>query len=153
MAKPRAKYDPSFADTAHRACAILGADDVHLAKFLGVSRATLSSWKNQHPEFKVALVGGKEQFDTQTVEQALLKRALGYEVPYEKLTKEEGKPDRTETGAKHIPGDTTAMIFWLCNRQPDRWRQRNEVNHTGNVPFQFIVNAPPVQPQEDSHGG
>ena len=27
---------------------------------------------------------------------------------------------------KHIPPDTTAQIFWLKNRRPDRWRDKPE---------------------------
>ena len=28
------------------------------------------------------------------------------------------------TTIKHIPGDTTAQIFWLKNRKPDKWRDK-----------------------------
>ena len=31
---------------------------------------------------------------------------------------------------KHYPPDTTAAIFWLKNRQVERWRDKQEVDHT-----------------------
>jgi hypothetical protein len=37
----------------------------------------------------------------------------------------------SRTVRKHYPPDVTACIFWLKNRQPERWRdvQRHEVNN------------------------
>ena len=46
----------------------------------------------------------------------------------EKIFCSRGKVIRVET-VEHYPPDTTAMIFWLKNRQPDRWRDRAEVEH------------------------
>ncbi|MDR8011858.1 terminase, partial [Escherichia coli] len=34
---------------------------------------------------------------------------------------------------KYYPPDTTAAIFWLKNRQKDKWRDKQEVEHTGEV--------------------
>jgi hypothetical protein len=33
--------------------------------------------------------------------------------------------------------DTTAAIFWLKNRQPDRWRDRREFEHGGKVDLEL----------------
>ncbi len=34
---------------------------------------------------------------------------------------------------KHIQPDTTAQIFWLKNRQPDRWRDQTHTNMSGEL--------------------
>lgn len=55
-----------------------GLTDEQLAEKMGINPATLYDWKNKHPEISEALKKGKEIVDIQ-VENALLKRALGYE--------------------------------------------------------------------------
>ncbi|VDG23679.1 helix-turn-helix domain-containing protein [Lactiplantibacillus mudanjiangensis] len=34
---------------------------------------------------------------------------------------------------KEVAPDTTAAIFWLKNRRPDKWRDRKELEHSGNL--------------------
>ena len=55
--------------------------------------------------------------------KALYLKAVGYV----QLRRRPGQPDEEI----HVPGDTTAMIFWLKNRQPDRWNDRREVRLSG----------------------
>lgn len=52
---------------------------------MGISTSTLYGWKKKYSEFSEALKRGKEIIDRE-VENALLKRALGYE--YEEITQE-----------------------------------------------------------------
>ncbi len=57
------------------------------------------------------------------VENALLKRALGY--TYEETRVEnDGENERTTTITRYAAPDTTAQIFWLKNRRPDKWRDK-----------------------------
>lgn len=62
------------------------------------------------------------------VENALLKRALGYS--YEEVTTEieemaDGSQKKhVKRTTKMVPPDTTAQIFWLKNRRPDKWRDK-----------------------------
>lgn len=72
------------------------------------------------------------------MENALLKRALGYD--YEEVVTEvedvpTGKVDpngqpvmkqrkHVRKTKKHVPGDTLAMMYWLKNRRPDKWRDK-----------------------------
>ncbi|CAI3601335.1 hypothetical protein CNEO2_2630002 [Clostridium neonatale] len=69
------------------------------------------------------------------VENALLKRALGYK--YDEVTKElnedTGELEVTKVVTKEVQPDTTAQIFWLKNRKPEDWRDRKEVEHSGNI--------------------
>ena len=71
-----------------------------------------------------------------TMLHALLKRALGYDYTEERVevSKENGKKSvKTTQTVKHVPPDTTAQIFWLKNRRPDRWRDKQQLEHSGSV--------------------
>ena len=76
-----------------------GLTDEQIAHNMGISTATLYDWKNKFQDISETLKKGKEVVDYE-VENALLNKALG--------------------------GDTTAQIFWLKNRRPDKWRDKPE---------------------------
>ena len=100
-----------------------GLTDEQIATNIGIRAATLYDWKNRFSDISEALKRGKEIVDRQ-VENALLKRALGYE--YEEVReKYEGGvlTERTVT-KKEVVADTTAQIFWLKNRKPQQWRDK-----------------------------
>ena len=96
-----------------------GLTDEQIAYNLGIAVSTFYVYKEQHEEFSEALKRGKEVVDYE-VENALLKRALGY--GYEEITYEEGKPVKKVT--KQVAPDVTAQIYWLKNRKPDKWRDK-----------------------------
>lgn len=113
-----------------------GLIDEQIAKNIGISRSTLSVWKTKYPDISDALKKGKEVVDRE-VENALLKRALGYR--YTETTKEavkdpetgEVKMTVTKEVTKQVSPGTTAQIFWLKNRKPDKWRDKQEYeDHT-----------------------
>lgn len=93
-----------------------------IAAKCGVRRDTLWDWRGKYPDISNALKRGQEVVDVQ-VENALLKRALGYE--YDE-TMVEHSPDgvKRRVTRKMVIPDTTAQIFWLKNRRPDVWRDR-----------------------------
>lgn len=103
-----------------------GLTDEQLAEKMGVSTSTLYDWKVKHPEISEALKRGKEVVDIQ-VENALLKRALGYDYQEQRIEKSEKDGTKIIQTIKHVPADTTAQIFWLKNRRPDKWRDKPEV--------------------------
>lgn len=98
-----------------------GLTDEEIAKKMGINVSTLYKWKNDHSEISEALKINKEIADYE-VENALRKRALGYD--FEEITEkyEGGYCVERKRTIKHVPPDTTAQIFWLKNRQPDKWR-------------------------------
>ena len=102
-----------------------GLTDEQLAHNMGISRDTLYAWKNKYPDISNALKRGKEVVDIQ-VENALLKRALGYDYQEERVEVSEDKGRKVVRTIKHVPADTTAGIFWLKNRRPDKWRDKPE---------------------------
>ena len=43
---------------------------------------------------------------------------------------------------EHLPPDVGAAKLWLRNRQPERWRERQEVNVTGSVAHRLAQVTP-----------
>ena len=124
-----------------------GLTDIQIAHNLGISEDTFYTYKNKYTEFSEALKKGKEVIDFE-VENALLKRALGY--TFEEVTKESvfnkktGKYELivTKTVTKEIQPDTTAQIFWLKNRKPKEWRDKKDFEMSGEVntnPFNSLT--------------
>ena len=116
------KYQPEFAERAYGAC-LLGATNDGLAEIFNVSPATIDNWIATIPEFLGSIKAGREESD-EKVAESLYNTALA--------------------------GNTTAQIFWLKNRRPKEWRDKQEIDHTSGgekfsiSPHQFV--APPAQP-------
>lgn len=109
-----------------------GLTDEQIAKNIGISRSTLNVWKDRYSDISDALKKGKDIIDRQ-VENALLKRAIGYEYNEVKEKFEDGViTERTVTKKEVVP-DTTAQIFWLKNRKPDKWRDKPAYEDTSEL--------------------
>lgn len=76
-----------------------GLTDEQIADNIGISTATLYNWRSKYSEISDALKKGKDIVDYE-IENALLKTAKA--------------------------GNTTAQIFWLKNRRPDKWREKQD---------------------------
>ena len=98
----------------------------NIAHNIGINVSTFYDWKKKHPEIQDALKKGMAPADV-IVENALYKRATGYKTIERKKIKLPDGTTRVEVIEKEIPPDTTAGIFWLANRKPDRWK-RKQVN-------------------------
>lgn len=115
-----------------------GLTNEQIAGNMGITRETLRVWSNKYTVISATLKRGKEVIDRQ-VENALLKRALGYqynEVTQEKTWSDElGKYETlvTKIVTKEVNPDTTAQIFWLKNRKPKEWRDKQVVEHSGSM--------------------
>lgn len=113
-----------------------------IAEKLGVANSTFFDYKNKFPELSEALKKGQEVADVE-VENALFKRAVGYR--YDEVTREAARELDEDTGeyktvmaetkrvTKEVQPDVTAQIFWLKNRRPDKWRDKQEIGHSGQV--------------------
>lgn len=128
-----------------------GLTDEQIAHNMGVAYSTLRVWKDKYSALSAVLKRAKEVVDRE-VENALLKRALGYS--YEETTTERvldydpttGVPcgshmEVTKKVIKEVQPDTTAQIFWLKNRKPDMWRDKQNVHVEGNInnPFEGLT--------------
>lgn len=106
-----------------------GLTDEQIAKNIGISRITLWEWKKKEPNILNALKKGKEVVDFE-VENALLKRALGYR--YQEVTKERVYNSDlkdyvvvvTKIVEKEVAPDTGAAMAWLKNRKKEAWRDK-----------------------------
>lgn len=121
-------FKPEYIGQAKKLVA-LGATDMTLADFFGVAVSSISKWKNDYPEFSDALKESKADLDSK-VERSLYERAVGYKYPAIKIMQYQGVPIEVPY-TEHIAPDTTAQIFWLKNRQPARWRDKQDHEHTG----------------------
>lgn len=95
---------------------------------MGVHRATLNKWQNQADDIDNALKRGKEVSDRE-VENALFKNAVGFHYTEEQLT-DTGKIVKV---SKYHKPNTTAQIFWLKNRKPSEWRDKQNIEHGGSI--------------------
>lgn len=126
------KYKPEFAKQALRLCR-LGATDRELAEFFEVAESTLNLWKLEHQRFSESLKRGKAESD-ERVEQSLYRRAIGYSHDAVKIFHEKGEEVPVIVPyVEHYPPDTTACIFWLKNRKSAEWRDKQDVEHSGNM--------------------
>lgn len=149
-----------------------------IAEKLGIAASTFYDYKNNHPELSEALKKGQEVVDVE-VENALFKRALGYEYTekkYEPVAMSDDEyelqkqiavnryklehPEATmielrsvelgvsryrmtlvEEKVKEVIPDTTAQIFWLKNRRPNKWRDKQDIEHSGKMSHEVQVEA------------
>lgn len=127
-------YRDTFPEQARKLC-LLGAIDKDLAAFFDVTVGTIQEWKISHPEFLMALDAGKEQADAEVAER-LFERARGYEHKAVKIFMPAGATEPVYAEyTERYPPDTAAASLWLRNRQPKRWRDRQEVTGPNGGPI------------------
>ncbi|MDD4592543.1 MAG: hypothetical protein PHG06_19285 [Parabacteroides sp.] len=126
-------YDDSFPLLAEQ-YAREGMIDKEIWAKLGIARNTFYRFQNEYKEFREAIKRGKRPVDVE-VEKSLLKRAVGFEYEEKTIETEIGddgqpKPSKIKTTKKMVPPDVGAIAFWLKNRRPERWREKQEVDVT-----------------------
>lgn len=133
----RTKYNPDTFPLLAEGHAREGMIDKDIARKLGIHIATFYRYEIKYGEFSDAIKRGKSPVDFE-VENSLLKRAKGY--TYEETTKvmtvdNEGKPIVKEIRSvkKEIIPDVGAQAFWLKNRNPEKWRDKRDIEHSGEV--------------------
>lgn len=121
-----------------------GLSNEQIAHNMGINKDTLYTWQRRFPDFSDALKKSKEVVDRE-VENALLKRAMGYETveeieePVEDKETGETQMRVTKRVKKQIAPDVTAQIFWLKNRKPDEFRDKRDVELSGSVDFDSLI--------------
>lgn len=128
------KYKNEYDEQAYKLC-LLGATDEELADFFNVTETTVNNWKISFPTFFESIKKGKRIADAEVADR-LYQRAKGFEHPSEeiKVISMAGAGSVIERVPiiKVYPPDTTAAIFWLKNRQPRQWRDKQDIDHTTN---------------------
>ena len=147
----RSKYDPETFPGLAEGWAREGLTDEQIARKLGVSPRTFYAYEKKYPRFLHAIKAGKAPVDFE-VESALLKRALGYETT-EELKETQIGPTGSETERKRevkrfVPPDVTACIFWLKNRKPKQWREKQEIEQHSGTLADFLARAGSLSDEE-----
>jgi len=128
-------YNPEIHPQKAGDLALMGKTNPEIAGALGVTPETLNQWRRQFPEFADAIKKNKDQADSVVV-ASLYQRACGYE--YTEISVKEGPEGAiTTTTTKQVAPDVTAQIFWLKNRQSKDWRDKHDIEHTGNMVLHF----------------
>ena len=128
-----------------------GLTQQQIADNLGINVDTLIEYKKKYTDFSEALKKGKEVVDIE-VENALLKRALGYK--YDEVTYENGVETKRVT--KEVQPDTTAQIFWLKNRKPKNWKDKQNSENTSDdvnnriIKISDLLNNPQPNRSDDN---
>jgi len=121
-----------------------GKTNEQIADALNIDPATLKRWMQKNPEFRATIKTGKDYADGEVVD-SLYNRAKGYKITEKKViqigderTEIDGdgkefrvKAVRREITEKEVLPDPTSMIFWLKNRQPKDWRDKQVQEITG----------------------
>lgn len=94
-------------------------------KYVGVSRTGFFGWYKQSEELRKACANSLDIANA-SVEEALLKRACGYDYVEETYDLIEGELRLAHQYKKHMPPDTKAILSWLYNRLPNKWRSIQE---------------------------
>lgn len=143
-------YKKEYAQLAYNQC-LLGKTNEQLAQFFGISLTCLKDWMIKYSTFASAVKDGKETADGEVV-AALFHRAKGYS---HRSVEIKVVSDGTGLGSsvvrvpvvKQYAPDPIAAMFWLKNRQPDVWREKQEIKHEGELAGVFQVQI--VKPTED----
>lgn len=115
-----------------------GYTEHDMCKALGVSVPSFIKYKKEQVNLFNALKVNKAIAD-QTVENSLYMRANGYETQEEKITTNPDGSKKIEITKKKVAPDTTACIFWLKNRKPKEWRDKQEIEHSGEIEQSVVI--------------
>lgn len=134
------KYKPEYANVARVMCS-MGAGDAELADAFDVAVQTIWRWQSSHKEFCNALKVDKGEYDDR-IKRSLAQRALGYSYDAVKIFHPAGAEKPVYAPYReHVPPDPGAAKIWLCNRQPEEWRDRKELTGADGVPLVPVLNV------------
>lgn len=99
-----------------------GETEAAVAGRLGISPDSWRKYRNEYPKFNELIIEALQVADG-SVESALFRRATGFETA-------EGKT---------VPPDVRAAVFWLKNRRPAQWKDRQHVEVDGPIPVKLTA--------------
>jgi hypothetical protein len=135
-----------------------GLTIAEMAKSMSVGERTFYEWLERYPQFSQAIKRGRGM-SCEVIENALFKRAVGYEVQETDVVEEftgelrDGKPAngvvkrRETTRTRHLPPDVAAVIFYLKNRAPERYSDRRVIEQAAAVPT-VVLGVEPGRAQD-----
>jgi hypothetical protein len=136
-------YRDTFPEIVKAHCLLTGATNEQIADHLGVDIESVKRWMREIPQFRTAVHEGREGADLHVV-NALYARAIGYSHDAVHFSAYGGEVIETPY-TKHYPPDPDAAKWWLRNRQPKHWRERQEL--TGAEGGPIVLRIGPVDEQ------
>ncbi len=135
----------------------MGHTERDTCEMFNVPVSTFEKYKTESPELVEQIRQAKLKAD-ETVVNALYKKAVGYEIEEKTYEFKAGSETKTNTVKnlkkvvkKEIAPDVHAGIFWLKNRMPKVWKDKQELdvsNPDGSLsPDRIIVNLIPTMPK------
>ncbi len=131
----KGKYDPKQTPQLILDFTLKYATDIEIAKALGIHYTTYYRWLKDHPDLQEVITHAK-RIRAQKLVPKLKKRAEGFtykEVTIEELEGVTDSPRRLKTVKKHYPPDVGALKFLLTNGLPDEYRNKQELEHHGEI--------------------
>jgi hypothetical protein len=135
------KYNASYCTKVYR-LTLLGATNEEIATLFDISVSTLHLWMNTYKRFSDAVARGKQHADANVADR-LYQRAMGYTHKEDKIFQYEGSPVIVPT-KRYYPPDTQAATFWLKNRRPQDWRDKQDIEHSGEITTKTVGPIPIV---------
>ena len=108
-----------------------GRSILQVAKILKVNPDTIHDWKNTNEKFSDSLTKAQDDYNCGKVEHSMLKRAHGFR--YTETTQEpdeDGNMVTVKKVRKMVVPETGAITFFLKNRKPERWQDKQDHNIT-----------------------
>ncbi len=140
------KYLPSMNKIVYR-LALLGAKNTQIADSLGITYATLCNWQKIYKGLFDSLRKGREDADSE-VAISLFKSANGFTTNETDIRTIDGQIVQTRIKKNFAP-NATSMIFWLTNKQPDLWKQKQQVLQSGEIGIKVEEIAPKLDALSD----
>jgi len=133
------EFDEAVCERVKNYC-LLGASNHQIAEFLGISASSFPNYCERFPQLREALRAGRTEADA-TVAKSLFRRATGYSQPAIRIFRQRVvqsmncSDSSSETITEyetvtvpyyeHYPPDVSACVFWLKNRHPEMWRDKD----------------------------
>lgn len=145
---PQKMYDKTYHPKLIYRLALLNLSETEMCVPLDIPIVTLKMWKKCYPEFRMAMMRGKEEADAK-VARALYKRAIGWKnqeeiVVTRKLRNKKTGRDELKVikvpVTKQLPPDVQAISMWLKNRHPKKWTTADHSGGGSINPVQFNIN-------------
>jgi len=126
-----------------------GLNNMEIANNLGISKTSLYEYMVMYTELADAIKNGRAKIIVPILENALIQQALGGQTFTETTTErdKDGNITSTKTVNKVMLPNTSAQIFGLKNYAPDKWADRHEVDHKGEIGTKLIIEF--VDPKKD----
>lgn len=133
--RPSSRYGIDL-DKVYSLC-LLGLTNQELAVHFKIDDDTFYQYVKDWKEFSDTLVKGRDEADA-TITRSVFRRANGFSHPEEVIKTVKGRVVKVKTTKKYPP-DTQAAMYWLNNRQRNRWKNKLDDENVNVAPTGPVV--------------